>query len=230
MTYGVHELAGVHWEGPVAPDRDKEQTFMADWEKGVFAITLCVAGEGYYSFADFRQEIERMHPVEYLSARYYERWLHTAVKNLAKKGVIDEAELEERTKYYLENPDAEVPKRSDPELLNRLAGVAVAGLPYRQDDPDHPPKYKIGDKVRVRLDYYVDGHTRITRYVRGKTGEIAKVFCRMELPDSGTMDGTPQHEYIYAVRFDKNEVWGDTAEPGNGCMYWDAYECYLEPA
>jgi nitrile hydratase subunit beta len=230
VTKGVHELAGIHWEGPVCPDRDKEAPFLAEWEKGVFAITACSVGQGFYNFADFRQEIERMHPVAYLSARYYERWLHTAIINLSKQGVIDPAELEERTKYYLENPDAEVPLPSNPELMDKLAAVAVAGVPYRKDDPDKPPKYKVGDRVRVRQDYYVDGHTRMASYVRGKVGEIAKVFCNMELPDSGVTGGKPQHEYVYAVRFDPKEMWGETAESGVAAHYWDAYECYLEPA
>src|SRR4029077_18194705 len=126
--------------------------------KGVFAITLCAAGQGFYNFADFRQEIERMHPVAYLTARYYERWLHTAVTNLAKQGVIDPDELEKRTEYYLANPEAPVPQHSDPALLEKLAAIAVSGAPYRQDDPNSPPKFKIGDKVRVKHDYFVDGH------------------------------------------------------------------------
>lgn len=230
MTQGVHELAGIHWEGPVAPDRDKENTFLADWEKGVFAITACAVGQGFYNFHDFRQEIERMHPVAYLSARYYERWLHTAITNLEKKGVIDANELEKRTQYYLENPNAPVPQNSNPELFQKLAAIAVSGVPYRKDDPSKPPKFKVGDKVRVRHDYFVDGHTRITRYMRGKVGEIAKVFCNMELPDSAVSGGEPRHEYIYALRFTPQEIWGETAEPGREVMYWDAYECYLEPA
>jgi nitrile hydratase beta subunit len=230
VTKGVHELAGIHWEGPVAPGRDEETTFNAEWEKGVFAITACAVGQGFYNFADFRQEIERMHPVAYLSARYYERWLHTAITNLAKQGVIDTKELEERTKYYLENPEAPVPQHSDPALFDKLAGIAVAGVPYRKDDPDKPPKYAVGDKVKIRQDYWVSGHSRMASYVRGKVGEIAKVFCNMELPDSGVTGGEPRHEYIYAVKFTPEEMWGPLAEPGVAAHYWDAYECYLEPA
>src|SRR5215211_4625512 len=117
----------------------------------------------------FRHGIERLHPVEYLAGRYYEHWLHTIEDGLVSKGLIDERELEERTRHYLENPDAPLPDAGDPEQAETFVQVYKTGASTRRDS-DAQPKFTAGDRVRVR-NINPTGHTRCARYLRGKDGE-----------------------------------------------------------
>jgi nitrile hydratase len=43
---------------------------------------------------EFRHAIERMAPAEYLTASYYEHWLHSLETLLVEKGVLKKEELD----------------------------------------------------------------------------------------------------------------------------------------
>ena len=67
------------------------------------------------------------------------------------------------------------------------------------------------------------GHTRLPGYAQGKRGTVAEVYAAYDLPDDE--DAPAQH--LYSVRFETEELWGDSAEPGT-TLYIDMWEGYLE--
>ena len=72
------------------------------------------------------------------------------------------------------------------------------------------------------------GHTRLPRYARGKRGVIHRPrtadLSRHQRRRTGR---TPSA--VYNVRFEAQELWGDSAEPGT-TVSLDLWESYLEPA
>ena len=93
---GIHDLGGMHGFGAVEREAD-EPVFHASWEGRVFAIDLVV--EGFIEGANidaFRHAIERLDPVTYLTASYYEKWLAAIESMLAESGALSTAEIDER--------------------------------------------------------------------------------------------------------------------------------------
>jgi hypothetical protein len=72
------------------------------------------------------------------------------------------------------------------------------------------------------------GHTRLPRYVRNKQGVVERVYDAFVLPDTNAHGQGEKPEYVYCVRFDAREVWGDSAEPRE-VVHVDLWESYLEP-
>jgi nitrile hydratase subunit beta len=223
---GVHDLGGTDGLGPVAPIKEGEEPlFYADWERATFAMLVPSFLAGI-NLDEFRHGIERMHPAEYLSSRYYEHWLHTYEKNLTEKGVIDPDEFEEKVRYYRENPDAPLPDRQDPEQTKQLLDVMHAGASTRMPAQGEP-KFKPGQPVRTR-NHHPSGHTRLPRYLRGKQGVVDRVFDSFVFPDTNSRREGENPQYVYSVRFEAQEVWGaETSEP-NETIYFDCWESYLE--
>jgi nitrile hydratase beta subunit len=225
---GVHDLGGTEGLGSVAPTREGEEpVFYSDWERRVFAMLVPSLLAGI-NLDEFRHGIERMHPAEYLSSRYYEHWLHTIEKNLVSKGVIDSKELGEKTRYYRENPDAPLPERQDAEQTKTLLEIMHAGASTKMPT-SASAKFKPGQTVVVK-NYHPSGHTRAARYLRGKHGVVDRVYDSFVFPDTNSKGEGENPAYVYSVRFDAQEVWGpDTSEP-NETIYFDLWEPYLEAA
>jgi nitrile hydratase len=95
-------------------------------------------------------------------------------------------------------------------------------------DADVAPKFKAGDGVVAR-NLNPSGHTRLPRYLRGKSGTIEKDHGVFGLPDTMAHGGgeTPQH--VYCVRFSAREVWDTSASPRDS-YYVDMWDDYLDPA
>ena len=82
---GIHDLGGMDGFGSVVVERD-EPVFHAAWEGRVFALgSLAIAG-GLANPDAFRHAIERLPPVEYLTAGYYGRWLAALERLVAERG------------------------------------------------------------------------------------------------------------------------------------------------
>ena len=92
---GVHDMGGMTGFGPVVIERD-EPVFHADWERRLFGIVRLTIDERY-NWDEFRSAIERLTPLEYLSATYYERWLSALERYLVEKGDILETELRQES-------------------------------------------------------------------------------------------------------------------------------------
>ena len=224
---GIHDLGGMDGFGPVVPERD-EPVFHEGWERHVFATTLATMGP-VYNLDEFRHAIERMGNLHYLEGSYYEHWLTSLETLLTEKGILDRAELDARVAQLKEDPAGVPPAqpRGDDVLAPAIAAAIRSGA-STQRPVDHRPQFGVGDRVVARV-VSPRGHTRLPRYVRGKVGTVEIVHGAFVLPDTNAHLQGEQPEYVYAVRFDANEVWGERAGSGRQSIYVDLWESYLEP-
>src|SRR5271155_982606 len=56
----------------------------------VLAMLRC----GSFNIDEFRRTIERMPPLQYLGASYYDRWLHACESLLIEKGIFERIEID----------------------------------------------------------------------------------------------------------------------------------------
>ena len=194
---GVHDLGGTDGLGPVQVEPD-EPVWHADWEKAAFGMFSMPFRAGFFGVDQFRYGIEQMHPGVYLLSPYYEHWMHAAEHWGIDKGVLDEAEIDKRAQFYLENPDAPLPEREDPDLLAFVDGVVKTGAPAGRPS-DKVAQFAVGDRVTVANDA-PRGHTRKARYVRGKTGTVELAHGTMIYPDSAGNGGDDAPEHVYTVK------------------------------
>ena len=217
---GVHDMGGTHGSGPVEPEED-EPVFHEPWEGRMFGL-MVAAGSGLFS----RQAIESIEPARYLASSYYERWMLALEKRLRERGDVTSEELDDRTDFFRQHPEARPVRREDPELAERVR----AGM-YRQKSAQRealsPPKFRVGDPVTAG-DVNPVGHTRLPTYVRGKRGVVARLNGVYDTPDTvDDVESWPPQQ-VYNVRFLASELWGESAEP-NGTLHIDMWESYLKP-
>src|SRR5213076_2786039 len=112
--------------------------------------------QGVYGTPEFRHAMERMYPLHYLSASYYERWLTATATLLVEKEVITRGDLDEAV-------EGGFPLSAPPRTA-----------PLRDPGPDvTDPRFGIGQRARVR-NAHPHGHTRCPGYVRGKHGVVVR--------------------------------------------------------
>jgi nitrile hydratase len=99
--------------------------------------------------------------------------------------------------------------------VERVLNRAKYGRPTNTE-----PKFKIGDTVRCKNIHPVT-HTRLPRY---ELNHGTHVF-----PDSVSIDGTENPQWLYTVVFESRELWGADADPTIKISI-DAFEPYLDPA
>lgn len=221
---GLHDLAGMHGFGPVPIEAD-EPVFHASWERSIFAVMLALAGQGLFNTDAFRWARESIHPSRYLSCRYFELWLHAVEQLLA--GVLDPAEIAARTEELRHGAAAVHRGSGDSGLADRLnrllwEGASTAGAARTRR------RFGVGAEVRSR-NTHPDGHTRLPMYARDKRGFVEAAYPAFPLPDHQAHAPDPRTEHVYCVRFDAEELWGDSAEPGCA-VHLDMWESYLESA
>lgn len=219
-------MGGMHGFGPIRPEENSD-VFLAPWESRMFAIFLSMIRHRPFGPGGPRMAIENLPPDQYLSATYYERFLIILEQALVERGLLASGELDARTEFFRGDPDAEPTRREDPSLVE-----AARRLVYTRQSPQRDlavtPRFTIGDRVRVRNVHPI-GHTRLPRYVRGKTGTVDRVHGVHELQDTGWDHPRGQAQTLYTVRFDVSELWGDWAE-SNETLRIDMWDSYLEPA
>jgi len=178
---GIHDLGGRDGIGAVAPP-ESEPVWKAEWEKAAHAMFPLAFRAGFFGLDQFRFAMEQMNPVEYLTSAYYEHWLHAVEHYGVAAGAFDPDDIKKRTRYYLENPDAAVPDKQDPALVEFIDGVTAAGATAVRDT-GKTAAFHVGDQVTVIADA-PRGHTRKASYIRGKTGVIELAHGEMIYPDS----------------------------------------------
>jgi nitrile hydratase len=102
---GGHDLGGMHGLGPIEVEQN-EPVFHEEWERRCFAITLACGYLGEWNLDMSRYARERMHPATYLDTSYYEHWLIGLQTLLVEKGLLDEAEIEQRMAALATEADA----------------------------------------------------------------------------------------------------------------------------
>jgi nitrile hydratase subunit beta len=216
---GAHDMGGQHGFGPVEPEPG-EPVFHAEWERRAFALTLAMGATGEWNLDASRHARESLPPAQYLSQTYYEIWLAGLERLVAQRGLVTEEELAAG--------QALAPPRP---VARTLAADAVEGAMRRggptEREPATPARFAVGDRVRAR-NMHPATHTRLPRYVRGHTGTVEAVHGAHVFPDAHAHGGGEDPQWLYTVRFDARELWGDGAEP-NVAVSVDAFEPYLEP-
>jgi nitrile hydratase subunit beta len=226
---GIHDLGGKDGLGAVAPPPPGvEPVWKAEWEKHAHAMFPLAFRAGHFGLDEFRFAMEQMEPVEYLSSAYYEHWLHAVEHYGVRAGALDPDEIEKRYQYYLENPDAPLPDKQDPALVEFIEAVIPAGATAVRDT-GKVAQFAVGDRVTVVADA-PRGHTRKASYIRGKTGVIELAHGEMIYPDAAGNGLGEAPEHVYTVVFTNEELWGaDAAEP-NGSVTFDVWEPYIVAA
>ena len=218
----IHDMGGMHNFGPVDPEAD-EPVFHSEWEARMFALAGATRGWGRWNIDQSRHAREAMPPARYLSSSYYEIWLYGYVELLVSAGMVSRSELEAGRA----DPTAAVPADVRAVAADEVDGILRAGHSTRLA-ADAAPKFAVGDRVRARTVNPL-GHTRLPRYVRGRSGVIDRDHGVFVFPDTNAHGLGPAPQHVYSVRFGARELWGPDAAAGDG-VYVDLWDDYLEPA
>lgn len=214
---GAQDLGGMQSFGPVQEDAH-EEFFQHPWERRVFAMTLAMGASGAWNLDESRSARESLAPHFYLSAGYYGIWFAGLCSLMLERGLISKEELNQGRSL---SPALSLPRVARAELVPAALakGSSVARAANQQ------AKFKIGQTVRVRRNTPAT-HTRVPRYIRGCRGEIVRQHGCHVFPDSHACGGGEDPRWLYNVRFDARELWGDQAQLST--VHVDCWEPYLE--
>jgi nitrile hydratase len=204
--------------GPVRPEPD-EPVFHAGWERRAFGLTLAMARPGGWTLDMSRAARENRAPQDYLALSYYEIWLAGLTALMEERGLV--------TRDEIASGEAKTPRLDRPML--RAADVDAmlkAGGPTARP-ATAPARFAPGDRVRTATTIAAR-HTRLPAYARGRVGVIDRLHGCHVFADSNA-EGAEAPQWLYTVRFDAAELFGDKAAP-NSWVSVDAWDSYLEPA
>jgi nitrile hydratase len=208
----------MHGMGPVLIEKD-EPVFHAEWEARVYAMQRATSFHGKWNTDMSRFARERMPPVAYLAATYYERWLFGLQTLLVEQGLVAADEL--ATGHATTKAGETALRASD--VVARMRGRLSARVAA-----DVAPKFKPGESVVARRINPV-GHTRLPRYVRGRRGTIQMDHGVFTFPDTNAMSRDRKPQHCYNVRFTARELWGPEGTARDS-VYLDLFDDYLDAA
>ncbi|HEX9070799.1 MAG TPA: nitrile hydratase subunit beta [Pseudolabrys sp.] len=217
---GAADMGGMHGFGPIQIETN-EPVFHADWEKTAFALNMAIGVASIWNLDEFRFARESLPPPQYLNMSYYGLWVATLENLMLNYGLATPEEL--NLGHSLEP----VKKAKHPVTAAQVVNMVRCGSPYDRAAPA-PAKFKVGDTVRAR-NMHPKTHTRLPRYVRGHTGEVARVVGCHVFPDSNATKAGEDPHWLYTVRFDGRKLWGPDSDPKVRIAI-EAWEPYLEPA
>lgn len=211
-------MGGMHGFGHV-PEPADAPPFEHPWEGKAFVIGALAARIAGTNLHAFRHAINRVPPQEYLRG-YWNRWAMGAQLMMEDSGILTDEQVRARAARLSgqDVPEPPAPEPHKPEM--------ESGGPGNLRSVDRPPAFKAGDRVRV-ADLHPDGHTRLPRYVRRRTGTVTAVLPAQVFPDSAAHFRGENPQHCYAVEFESRELWGPGAEPFR--LSIDLFEPYLEP-
>lgn len=218
---GAQDLGGMMGFGPVLPEKD-EPYFHGEWEKRALAVTLACGALGQWTLDESRHARETIPPAHYLSKSYYDIWITALEKLLQRHGMVS---AEERSHGAALHPAP--PPRNPVLTADRVAAALAKGSPTERSIAT-PPRFAIGDHVTTKV-MHPTTHTRLPRYVRGKTGVVTSYHGAHVFPDTHAHGLGEQPCPCYGVAFSARTLWGDEADPTLTIMV-DCWEPYLEPA
>lgn len=198
---------------------ENEPVFHGDWERRVFAVT--VASGGTFGSVDKRRHAsERLDPAQYLQSSYYEQWL-ARLELLAKEaGLVTDEELASGVAGASDDP---LLPPLDPQAMT---SIVKQGRPATRESGRLEPRFSVGDRVRAR-NLNPPGHTRLTRYARGRAGVIHRLHGTHYFPDSTVRGEGEDPQPLYSVCFRARELWGPDAAAQDH-LFIDLWEDYLE--
>lgn len=217
----VHDMGGRFGDGPVDPNDDA--TFVKDWHAKALALNLACGSLGQWNIDASRHARECLSPKDYSRFSYYEKWMAGMADLLVDKGVVTEAELNAGQ------------AQGGSELASRmLKAEAVApglakGSPADravQSAPGFEPGQTVQTRAIARNDLVEGGHTRLPAYAAGKTGRIVMCHGSHVFPDTNAHYLGEQPEYLYAVAFSAETLWGRAEAEGDEVIL-DIWQSYL---
>jgi nitrile hydratase len=215
---GVHDMGGMHGMGSIQPEPD-EPVFHQRWEARAFGLVRAMGAFGRWNIDASRHQRELIPAAEQLRMSYYERWLAGLTKLLLRHGFVSAQEL--------------ASGKSDPGHVTQTPALPAQRVPafVAQGSPASrnsatPPRFQPGQPVRAR-NLNPTGHTRLPRYVRGKTGAIDRLHGVFVFPDTNAHFLGEQPQHLYSVRFEAEELWG-AHSTAPGAVYVDLWEDYLD--
>ena len=211
---GIHDMGGMHGFGRVEVEPE-EPVFHTRWEARVFGMVRSLRGNNIDAG---RHGIERLDPVTYLKDGYYGRWLAAFERTLVHLGIVTAEDIADRMKGRRR-------RKARPAGAARAAWSPPSTSYARE--VDRPPAFGEGQSVVTR-DHQPPGHTRLPAYARRRRGVIVLVHPAMVFPDDNAHGRGENPQYLYTVRFEGTELWGEDAEPGTAINV-DLFESYLEP-
>ncbi|MEI8267799.1 MAG: nitrile hydratase subunit beta [Betaproteobacteria bacterium] len=222
---GVHDMGGMHGFGPVHLEAS-EPLFHAAWERRALGLTLAMGATGQWNIDQSRSARESLPPAAYLGSGYYRIWILGLEQLLRQRGLVTADELATGHLTAPAQPVARV-------LQSTNVDAALARGTATERAAATPARFAVGQQVRA-VNRHPAGHTRLPRYVRGHIGTVERVHGVHVFADrhAASAPGQPFDEapqWLYAVAFDGQELWGTDAEPGLRVSV-DAWESYLEPA
>ena len=220
MTYVTHaDLGGRTGLGPVMPERD-EPLFHARWEARALALTLAMGATGSWNIDQSRAAREQQ--PGYLGMSYYEVWTGGLERLMADRGLVTAADLAAGRAVDPAKPVARV------LTADIVPAVLARGGPTERQS-SAPARFAVGDRVRTATMPEPKGHTRLPRYVQGKTGTVTHLHGVHVFADANATGAGEAPEWLYTVRFDGPELFGAEADPASSVSV-DAWDSYLSPA
>jgi nitrile hydratase beta subunit len=215
----VHDMGGMHGMGPLGYAAS-EPVFHAHWEARIYAASSAVGAWRRWNIDASRHQREQIPAPDYLRMSYYQHWYFNLTTLAVQHVLITAAELASG------KPDPGSAKLVPPLTADNVAEMRAEGSPKLRPVAAQP-RFQPGAAVRAR-NMHPTGHTRLPRYVRGRTGVIERHHGAHVFPDSNAqfLGEAPQH--LYTVRFAAREVWGEAAHTRDA-VYLDLWESYLEP-
>jgi nitrile hydratase len=216
---GAADMGGMHGFGPVQVEPN-EPVFHADWERRIFALNNAAGASGAWTLDTFRQTRESISPPEYLALSYYGLWVVSLENLMIEYGLATVEEVAAGRSLGPANPVAAKASAA------AIAQMIALGTPYDRPPPA-PARFKAGDRVRAK-NMHPKTHTRLPRYVRGHAGVVIRVDGCHVFPDSNAIGRGDDPHWLYTVRFDGRELWGENSDPTANVSI-AAWEPYLEP-
>lgn len=225
---GIHDMGGMHGFGSI-PQETGDSVFHEPWQGRMFGIALALGPQGIYDPNGMRFDLESMGPAEYLGSSYYQRWLLVTERVLIAKGVLTREELDAKMDSLKKQPQAAPPRQEDTQSRDRMLRLVYDRKSLHRET-GVVPRFRVGDSVIVR-NVHSRGHSRLPRYVRGKRGVIFRIHGVHDIPDSDLEDSDTkaQPQPLYNVRFEGQELWGESTE-AHETLHIDMWESYINPA
>jgi nitrile hydratase subunit beta len=215
---GIHDMGGMHGFGPVAPEAN-EPVFHAGWEGRVLALNRAMSFARLWNIDMSRAAIEALPPDVYLTRSYYAKWLLRLEELLLERALVDADEL---AAGHALRPGKPLPRKLE---AAEVAAALTRGSYGRA--PGAPARFKAGERVRTR-NLNPATHTRLPRYARGRIGTIECLRGCHVFPDTVAIGAGENPQWLYTVRFEGRELWGERCDPGLKVSI-EAFEPYLEP-
>ena len=215
---GAQDVGGMTSFGPVIPEPD-EPMFHAAWERRALALVLACGALGAWNLDANRHVRESLRPDIYWGISYYHIWIRALTVMLMRHGFVNAAELASgEADAMAAKPDVHA------ATIQRMLEIIYRSQPYTRPAPA-APAFAVGDRVLARNIHPV-GHTRLPRYVRGRSGVVEAWRGCHVFPDSHAHGQGEAPQHLYTVRFDGRELWGPGSDPALSVSV-DAFEAYL---